>query len=117
MPPLIPQVGTPLVGPEEPFKIPNGQSVSNAIKAKGGNNASLMVYARNATDGAITYNYQVTDNVGVGNWYDLVDAAAANIIPPLTGKAKALNEPAAAYRIKASAPVTADRFWDVTAEL
>lgn len=105
-----------LVGQLESFTIAVGADTSNAIQAKGGINGATMVYGKKVTDGAITYKYQVSaDNI---DWFDLVDSAAAAVVPPLEGKAKALNDVAVYTRIKASANVTvAPKVWHVSAEI
>lgn len=115
MPPLKATLGTPLVGERQDFVIPLGSQNSNSIRAAGGNNGSMMVYGRDTTDGAITYAYQVSPNNI--DWYALQDAAGAAVTPPTTGNAKSLDYIAGYYRIRSSAPVTANRTWDVTAEL
>lgn len=104
-----------LVGQLNSFVIPIGTANSNAIQAKGGINGATMVYGISVTDGVITYKYQVSAD-GV-NFVDLVDSAGAAIIPPLEGKGKALNDVAVYVRIVASANVTANRTWHVSAEL
>lgn len=105
-----------LVGKLESFIIAVGAAVSNSIQAKGGINGATMVYGKTVTDGAITYKYQVSaDNI---DFFDLVDSAATAVIPPLEGKAKALNDVAVWTRIKSSANVTAvDKVWHVSAEI
>lgn len=95
--------------------IPNGSNVSNAVTARGGHNGDMMVYGKTVTDGAITYIYQVSD-AGT-DWYDLVDSAAAAVIPPLENKAKVVEQVGVQLRIKSSANVTAARTWKVSAEI
>lgn len=99
----------------ESFIIANGATLSNAVGSKGGMTENLMIYGSNVTDGVLTFNYQVSPD-GI-NWFDLVDAAAANVIPPLQGKAKDLPYISPFIRIKASAVTTAIRTWNVTAEI
>lgn len=108
------------------FKISNGQTQSNAIKANEvfEDAVSLILYGRNVTDAALTYKIQVSPDMDVTTpvWYDLEDAAAAVIAAPnITGKARhytpSLNNwwgSAAGARIVSSAAVGADRFWEVT---
>lgn len=89
---------------------------SNAITAKGGVNGGTMVYGKTVTDGVLTYKYQVSANNI--DWMDLVDSAAAAVIPPLEGKAKMLNDVAAFVRIVASGAVTAvPKVWHISAEI
>lgn len=104
-----------LVGQRDSFVIALGAVNSNAIQAQGGINGACMVYGINTTDGVITYKYQVSADGA--NWVDLVDAAAAAVIPPLQGKGKMLNDVSVYTRIVASAPVTAIRTWHVSSEL
>ncbi len=105
-----------LLGQIENFTIAVGADVSNAIRIKESIYTGLLVHGKVVTDGAITYKYQVSpDNT---DWYDLVDSAAAAVIPPLEGKAKTLEDIAVYTRIKSSANVTAvPKVWEVSAAL
>lgn len=103
------------IGQVENLAIASGGTLSNAIGSKGGMTENLMIYGSNVTDGVLTFNYQVSPD-GV-NWFDLVDAAAANVVPPLQGKAKDLPYIAPFIRVKASAVTTAIRTWNVSAEI
>jgi hypothetical protein len=82
---------------------------------------SLIIYARNATDGVLTYKIQVSPDDGT-TWFDLEDSAAAVIAAPnVNGKARhytpSLNNwwgAATQMRLVASAVTTGIRTWDVT---
>lgn len=100
------------------LKIPNGTNVSNIWKARElyEDAEDLELLADVVTDGAITYTVEITSDfepTAAGFWATLQDAGA-DFAPPLAGKAKKLPTEALAasgIRIKASAPVTADRNW------
>lgn len=98
--------------------IPNTTNVSNIIKAITAYEDAqiLMLTGENVTDGAITYTVEVTDDFepsAGGTWSTLQDAGV-DVVPPLQGKAKSLPFSAlgaTGFRLKSSAPVTADRTW------
>lgn len=96
--------------------IPNGGTNSNAMTAKEGYNVEVLLHGRSVTDGAITYKVQSSPDGGT-TWYDLVDDAAAAVVPALQGKAKRIALLTDTWRIQASGAVSADRIWDVTGEL
>ncbi len=106
--------------------IPSGTAVSQWLKARevSGDGDVIMLYGENNTDGVITYTLEVTPDADAAsplvNTYTIPDdsdsAAVADAVPPAQGKARAYKGlgSAGAFRIKASANVTADRRWNVT---
>lgn len=108
------------------LKIVNGQVNGVPIKANEvfEDAVSAIIYARNATDGVLTYKIQVSPDMDAAApvWYDLETAAAAVVAAPnVTGKARHYTPSldnwwgaAAGMRLVASAVTTADRFWEVT---
>jgi len=103
--------------------IANGQTLGAAIKCAEvfEDAVSVIIYARNATDGVLTYKIQVSPDDGT-TWFDLEDAAAAVIAAPnVTGKARhytpSLNNwwaAATQMRLVSSAVTTGLRTWDIT---
>lgn len=97
--------------------IPNGQSNSPWIRADRvhGDAETVGLLGLLTTDGAITYLLEVTNDalVAVPDAFTLQNDTPADVAPPLQGKARFYEGLAAfaAFRIHASAPVTADRTW------
>lgn len=100
--------------------IPNGTNVSNILNSLAFNDADgIMLYGLLTTDGVITYSLEVNPDAravaGSAGWATLqIGDPAGDAVPPLQGKARFYSELAAAmaFRIKSSAPVTADRTWN-----
>lgn len=108
------------------LKIANGQTQGVPIKAQEvyEDALAIIIYARNATDGVLTYKIQVCPDMDAAapTWYDLEDSAAVVVAAPnLNGKSRVYSSSltnwfgaAAGMRLVSSAVVTADRFWEIT---
>jgi hypothetical protein len=102
--------------------IPNGANVSQVVSSLAFNDADgIMLYGLLTTDGVITYTLEVNPDAKATNasagWATLqIGDPAGDAVPPLQGKARFYSELAApmAFRIKASANVTADRTWNAS---
>jgi len=103
------------------LRILSGTAVSNVIRAREQyEDASIIaLFGDDVTDGVITYTLEVTNDAepAAPTFYTLqIGDPAADAVPPLQDKAKVFVElcAVAGFRIKASANVTADRFWQAT---
>lgn len=102
--------------------IPLGTAVSNVLNSNKcyDDAESIVLYAVNVTDGALTYTIEVNPDPNATNaspnWATLQvgdEQAVGSAVPPLATFARLFYELAAvmAFRIKASGNVTADRTW------
>lgn len=108
--------------------IANGAQASTVFKWREVHEGAvaIILYARNATDGVLTYKIQVTDDpdAQAPTWYDLEDSTPAVIAAPnVTGKARVYTPSlqnwwgaAGGMRLLASAATTGIRSWDCTTQ-